>query len=170
VGFYFRKSLRFGLVTAISLVGCATEHTVIISNPAGAKVTVNNHYIGETPVIFSVNRNDWPETNAFPCKLELEGYSPADCTFSGQRWQHIVGDIFTLGTIRIFRGPYGLRDEIRRDLRPLTAPRQLEERRAPAAPRGRDSSPTGTRRCTTEQILSMKKSGLDDDQVRRACE
>jgi len=99
------------------LVGCGTERTIIRSNPSGATVTINNRTVGTTPVEYAVNRSDWPVDNTFLCRLDLEGYGPADCTFRGARWRHIIGEINTLGLIRIFRGPYGLSDEYRFELR-----------------------------------------------------
>ncbi len=115
------------LLAASLLAACGTEHTLIRSDPSGAKVTINDKMIGTTPAEFAVNRSDWPSNNTFKCRLEMENYDPTDCTFQGARWRHVVGDIFTLFLIRIFRGPYGLADEYDYKLRPLTGLPQLDK-------------------------------------------
>jgi hypothetical protein len=65
-------------VCAISLGACG-EATRIRTTPTGAKVWLNDKYVGESPVVAHFTNSEWGDVlrknnNALPYKLELDGY------------------------------------------------------------------------------------------------
>jgi hypothetical protein len=90
------------LLALSASLGCS-ESTVIRSSPPGAQAFVNDRFVGVTPTVFTVPRAQFDEK--FECRVELDGYEPATqnlrkVTAPGR----IVGGVFTLGIVSIFKG------------------------------------------------------------------
>ncbi len=87
----------------LALAGCS-ESTLIRSYPPGAKVYVDNQYQGVTPCGVTVPRSKF--TSNVQARLERDGYEPLTATLRehvcGGR---VVGGIFTLGIVFIFKRP-----------------------------------------------------------------
>jgi hypothetical protein len=100
-----RATRRVGVIAlSVAMVGCA-ESTVIRSYPPGAKLLVNDHFKGITPVVLTVRRSEFVDAN-FRVRLEHDGYATADEKLQkrvcGGR---IVGGVFTLGFVLLFKRP-----------------------------------------------------------------
>lgn len=73
-----KKNIALFLSALLFLSSCVSS-TTIISRPPGARVFVNNEYLGETPVVYSDTKIAF-STNMVT--LEKEGYEPLHTTFS----------------------------------------------------------------------------------------
>jgi PEGA domain-containing protein len=101
------KVLALFLATLLG-PGCG-ESTLLRSRPAGAKVWVNDKYIGTTPVEYFCPRPEFSQPQRY--RLELDGYLPSQGELS--RYVHpgrIIGGGFSLGISLIFKRPVGFRD------------------------------------------------------------
>jgi hypothetical protein len=88
----------------VALAGCA-ESTVVRSYPAGAKVYLNGELKGITPIVLTVPRSQFSDENS-RVRLEHEGYDSAEATLRTQVCPgRVVGGVFTLGIVLIFRRP-----------------------------------------------------------------
>ncbi len=94
----------------VTLVGCAEEMDVR-SMPAGAMVYEGTKSFGVTPTTFRVPRSQWRDQ--FVLRLEHDGYEPAQVTVPTEVAKgRIVGGIFTLGIVWLFKRPTTLPDEV----------------------------------------------------------
>jgi hypothetical protein len=117
------------MVTALAFLGCATllsscvETTTIVTNPPGAKVTINGHFIGITPVLFNVRRNEWPDTNRFVYRIERDGFILKEGEFVGNvAVGRIIGSFFSSAGLSLaWNGVMTLPDEVEIDLDPIAA-------------------------------------------------
>ena len=115
--------MKFGLrgviagVVAVATVGCAsimhgtTQKIGISSSPTGAKVTVNNMLLGNTPVFADLKRGQ-----EHIVAIEMEGYEKSQLTLtksvSGWVWGNIVfGGLIGLAVDAISGGLYNLSPE-----------------------------------------------------------
>lgn len=83
------------LATAVLFTSCAST-TLIKSNPEGAKVYIENAYVGQTPYSYSDTKIVGSTTSI---RLEKEGYDPLYATFSRNEKADvgaIIGGVFTL--------------------------------------------------------------------------
>ena len=105
--------LAAALVGALWLSGCA-ETTVIRAYPPGTKVVVNGQVAGIGPTIdYSVPRSEMPSDGVFHYRAEREGYRPADGEFRTHIGNgRVVGTIFTLGVLFLFKSPATLPEEV----------------------------------------------------------
>ena len=92
------------IALSVAMVGCA-ESTVIRSYPLGAKLFVKDHFKGITPLVLTVPRSEFAEED-FRVRLEHDGYATAEEKLQkrvcGGR---IVGGVFTLGIVLLFKRP-----------------------------------------------------------------
>ncbi len=112
-------------IAAVSLVilcclGCG-ESTLIRTRPEGARLWMNDHYVGTTPVEYSCSRAKFSQPQRY--RLELDGYQ----TSQGQLSRHvhpgrIIGAGFSLGISMIFKRPVGFRDRYDFSLVPQLPP------------------------------------------------
>ena len=90
-----------GLVGAMLLAGCA-ERVLFRSAPPGAKVFVDDTYVGDTPTHFSTR-----SVVLRTYRVEMQGYPPVEGALephlAGGR---VVGAIFTLGIVAMARPMY----------------------------------------------------------------
>lgn len=90
-------SLLLGLSTFTS---CATimhgtrQSIGIASNPTNATVWVDKNYVGNTPLIVEMSRN-----NNHMLRIELDGYLPYEAAFSRQLSGWVFGNIVFGGVI-----------------------------------------------------------------------
>lgn len=106
------KSLKIvaALALMLALSGCATlfgdnERTVAVnSNPAGAKIFLNNQYVGATPAVITINQLWSPNT----LQIEKPGYTPAV--------QMIDGKFQPVGVLNILFWPGFIVDAISGDM------------------------------------------------------
>ena len=89
------------LLLLLLAAGCA-ERAWIRSAPPGANVYVNGHFIGITPVVYSVHR---PEFNRpLRYRLECDGYGAVEGELQKRiGTPRIVGACFTLGLSLLFK-------------------------------------------------------------------
>jgi hypothetical protein len=116
------RSRSSALLLCLALVasGCA-EATRVRSMPAGAMVYEGDRSFGVTPTVFRVPRSRWKDH--FELRLELDGYDTAEVTVPTQvAGGRIVGGIFTLGFVWIFKRPTTLPDTVDVRLVPKLAP------------------------------------------------
>ena len=94
----------FMLACCLVGAGCS-ESTMIRSYPMGSKVYVNGSFAGVTPLPYQVEPSKF-STEDFTVRLEHPGYSDAQGTLRKQSCPgRIVGGVFTLGILFIFKGP-----------------------------------------------------------------
>jgi hypothetical protein len=101
--------LRVLAITAIlGCVGCG-ESTLVRSRPDGAKLWVNDRFIGPTPVEYSCSRSEFSRPQRF--RLELDGYQTAEGELRKRVMPgRIVGGSFSFGISLLFKRPTGFRD------------------------------------------------------------
>lgn len=88
----------------VALAGCA-EYTVVRSYPPGAKLYRDGNLEGLTPVTVRVPRSEFSEEN-FRIRLEHVGYQPTEGTLRTQVCGgRVVGGVFTLGIVLLFKRP-----------------------------------------------------------------
>lgn len=94
------KTLILTLLSISTLSSCATimhgtrQSVGIASNPSCANVWVDRNFVGNTPLIVEMKRNE----NHF-VRIELEGYEPYEATFSKQLSGWVFGNIIFGGVI-----------------------------------------------------------------------
>ena len=105
-----RDPLRAATLTLAALLclGCG-ESALLRSRPPGAKVWVNDKYIGTTPVDYFCPRAEFSQPQRY--RLELDGYQPSQ----GELSRHIhpgriIAASFSAGISMIFKRPVGFRD------------------------------------------------------------
>ncbi|MCI0920940.1 PEGA domain-containing protein [Sphingobacterium rhinopitheci] len=89
------RKLPIILAAATLFTSCASQ-TLIKSNPEGAKVFIQDAYVGVTPFAYSDTKIVGSTTNI---RLEKEGYSPLVTTFSRNEKADvgaIIGGVFVL--------------------------------------------------------------------------
>jgi hypothetical protein len=92
-----------GTVAMILLGGCS-ESVLIRSYPAGAKVYVNDDFIGVAPSVYTTKHSQIGKSHRV--RLERNGYEPReDLLRTGICGGRIAGGIFTLGIVLLIRGP-----------------------------------------------------------------
>jgi hypothetical protein len=93
-----------GLALLVAVAGCA-ESTEIRSYPLGARIAVNGRFIGTSPVTFTVPRQEFA-AQEFTVTAEHEGYEPGEIRLQKRICPgRIVGGVFTLGIVLLFRPP-----------------------------------------------------------------
>lgn len=93
-----------GATLGIGVSGCS-EWASIKSYPPGAKAYIDDQYIGSTPVGVAIPRSQ--VTTPHTWKVEFRNCEPAEGHLQTRVAPgRIVGYIFTLGIVAIFRGPY----------------------------------------------------------------
>lgn len=99
-----RKRSLAVLFLSTAVVGCA-ESAVVRSYPAGSKVYVNGAYEGLTPLGVTIPREQF-DAGQYAVRLEHEGYTPEDGTLRTETCRgRIVGGVFTLGIVLLFKPP-----------------------------------------------------------------
>jgi len=157
------------LITVFTFAACA-ETAAIHSYPPGARLSVNGKVIGITPVEFRVPRDEW--VDRFDYVLERPGYE----TMRGELPQgvtkaRIIGAIVTSGILLVFKRPTNFkRDRFDFEMTPTGVPPAATAPPVPPASAPVVREERAPIACSAEQVLAMKRSGLSDDQVRRACE
>jgi hypothetical protein len=101
-------------------LGCG-ESTVIRTRPEGAKLWMNDTYVGTTPVEYFCSRAKFSQPQRY--RLGLDGYE----TSQGELSRHvhpgrIIGGGFSLGISMIFKRPVGFRDRYDFSLVPQLPP------------------------------------------------
>ena len=89
------RKLSIVLAAATLLTSCASQ-TLIKSNPEGAKVFIQDAYVGTTPYAYKDTKIVGSKTNI---RIEKEGYSPLSTTFSRNERADvgaIIGGVFVL--------------------------------------------------------------------------
>ena len=85
-------------------LGCA-EYVAIKSYPGGAKASVDGVVIGSTPATTNIPRSEVGKPHTW--RVEFRNCDFAEGTLeTGIAGGRIVGYIFTVGILAIFRGPY----------------------------------------------------------------
>jgi hypothetical protein len=62
--------VRLGVLSSF---GCGAEHAALSTNPPGARIFVNEKFVGLSPTTFMVGRNEGTHYRAV-----LDGYPPAE--------------------------------------------------------------------------------------------
>jgi hypothetical protein len=113
-----QKRLTLCVAGFVFLSGCA-EHTVIRTWPPGAKVTINDKFIGVSPVPFVVEADE-PLPAVFHYRLEREGCVTKEGEFpSVVAKGRVVAAVFTLGIVYLFKRPRTIEGRYDFELTPL---------------------------------------------------
>ena len=133
------------LIAPLALVAGCAESTLIRSYPMGARISVNGNFIGTSPVVFSVPRNQF-SAQEFTVTAEHPGYEPGTSTLQKRTCPgRIVGGVFSLGISLIFKRPTCFDD-----------PQNVSLVALPAAPAGA-AKPTVNERL--EQLETLRREG-----------
>jgi hypothetical protein len=98
-----RHAVRYLALSAL-LSGCA-ESTLVRSYPAGAKVFLNGDFKGITPIALTVPHAQF-SAGTFRVRVEHEGYTSEERTLQTETCSgRVVGGVFTLGILLIFKPP-----------------------------------------------------------------
>jgi hypothetical protein len=103
----YRCSVRFVaalLIFALCLSGCA-EYVTIKSYPGGAKAYVDGQVIGTTPAHTDIPRSQVGKPHTWRVEFRNCDFAEGNLE-TGVAGGRIVGYIFTVGILAIFRGPY----------------------------------------------------------------
>ena len=84
--------LSFLLTSCATLINGKTQEVVINSSPAGADVTINNEYVGITPLDAKVVRK-----YDFDIILTKDGYVSVNKTYSKELDPIVLGNLFIGG-------------------------------------------------------------------------
>lgn len=96
----FSSMVLLGTLFATSLTSCATimhgsrQSVGIASNPSNANIWVDGCYVGNTPIIVEMTRNN----NHF-VTIQLDGFLPYQATFSKELSYWVFGNIVFGGVI-----------------------------------------------------------------------
>jgi len=98
-----RRSVA-SMAAAVLLSGCA-ETAVVRSYPAGARLYLNNQYVGITPAAINIPREQF-DAGQYGYRLEQDGYEPIEGTLRTETCRgRVVGGVFTLGVVLLFKRP-----------------------------------------------------------------
>lgn len=89
-------SLIFLLTSCATIMHGSRQSIGITSNPSNASVWIDSMYLGNTPIIVELARN-----NNHSLKIELEGFQPYEAIFTRQLSGWIFGNIIFGGIIGI---------------------------------------------------------------------
>jgi hypothetical protein len=118
-------SLRLVAALLVATTACA-HRTRIESVPSGAAVYVANAYVGTTPLLYSTPATELRD--GVPIRVERPGHAPVDATLkTGIQAKRIVGGVFTLGLVPLFKWPRTYEPVHRFSLRPLSKEEALAE-------------------------------------------
>lgn len=107
-----------------SLVGCA-HLTRLETNPSGASVFVNDQFQCITPCLYGTGATQLAE---LPLRIERPGYETVrDHLKTTILTSRIVGGLFTLGLVPLFKWPHTFQSVHSFNLRPLSREERLEE-------------------------------------------
>ena len=140
-----RRSLSL-ITAALFLTGCS-EAYVIRSYPDSVRMSVNEQYVGITPVVVPLKRS---EMRPYRWTAEKEGYETQEGTMKPRIGVgRIFGYIFTVGLLAIFKGPQYMPD-LMVDMKPLpkttsAAPAEGPSSVTVSAPRDSARRSTSTR-------------------------
>jgi len=85
------------------LQGCA-ESVMIVTDPPGANVFVNDKLVGLSPTEYSVEKDQL--AREYSLRLEKPGFAPVADTLRTRRMPgRTTGAVFTLGILYLFRSP-----------------------------------------------------------------
>jgi hypothetical protein len=148
-----------------ALIGC--EHaTMIHSVPSGASVYYQGRVIGITPTRFGVARSDNADT--FPLTLEREGYRTEEVTISKQvAPARIVGGIFSLGILWLFKSPSTLPDPVNVTLYPVEVAAHPAPSAAVAPPQSNPSSDDASVDARLRKVQGLFDRGVITEQEYR---
>lgn len=117
------KKTSFFLASIVLFTSCASR-TLIKSNPEGAKVYIEDAYVGETPYSYSDTKIVGSTT---AIRIEKEGYAPLSTTFSRNEKADvgaIIGGVFVLFP---FLWTMKYKEQRMYDLQPLTSAKKTEK-------------------------------------------
>ncbi len=107
----------------LAAAGCA-HRTRINSNPPGASVYVRDRFACLTPCLYSTPSSQLQDHT--PLRIERPGYQTIDTELkTGTHASRIVGGLFTLGLVPLFKRPHTYDAQHSFTLRPLTSQERL---------------------------------------------
>ena len=123
---------RLAMLPFVILAACA-DSTLIRTEPPGAAIYVRKNFVCLSPCEYSAPRSEFsPHT---PLRIEKTGYQPIETELKSKIMpSRIVGGVFTLGIVPIFKRPYTYYSHQEYALSPITvaaapvAPVQPEQR------------------------------------------
>lgn len=142
------------LIAGVANVAACAESTTVRSFPSGAKLYVNNEYVGTTPATVVIPRSKWSDAPSY--RVELDGYEPAEgrfaTTIGGGR---VTGAVFTVGLSALFKRPSTFaQDEYVFNLSP-----------SPISPGPETNQDSPERRL--ERVDALRRKGAITDQEHR---
>jgi hypothetical protein len=119
------RSFRLVAVLLALTISCA-HRTRIESVPSGASVYIANAYVGTTPLLYSTPATELRD--GVPIRVERAGNAPAEGTLKTSiHVKRIVGGVFTLGLVPLFKWPRTYDTVHRFSLRPLSKEEALAD-------------------------------------------
>ena len=89
---------------AVAIAACA-DATRVRTTPAGAALYVRDGFICITPCVYEAPRSQF--STHTPVRVELDGYEPVESELkTAVLAGRIVGGVFTLGIVPIFKRPH----------------------------------------------------------------
>jgi hypothetical protein len=124
-------------------IGACAETTTVFTEPPGARVFVNDAFVGTSPVVYRVPRSAWPADDQFRARIEKAGYIPQTQDLDlVHRPERLELAIYTCGLSAFFLHYLTFRDSYSYYLDPQSAasipapqrqPAHIEEARLPLA-------------------------------------
>jgi hypothetical protein len=100
-----QRARGIGLLAVVSMIAGCAESTMIRSYPVGARISVDGHFVGAAPAKFVTSRQDF-EQKTFVAVAEHPGYQKTEYTLQKTTCKgRIVGGVFTLGILFLFKRP-----------------------------------------------------------------
>ena len=87
-------------LVVLSSFGCGAETAALRTTPPGAKIFVNDKFVGVSPTTFTIGRNDGTHYRAV-----LDGYAPAEGQLESRiAPERVFASFVTVGFFSIFMG------------------------------------------------------------------
>jgi hypothetical protein len=113
-------------LVAIALASACAHRTRILTQPPGASVFIADQFTCITPCMHSTPATELEDRT--PLRLEREGYEPVSAELqTGYMTSRIVGGLFTLGLVPLFKWPYTYNSTHEFVLTPMSRERRLAE-------------------------------------------
>jgi hypothetical protein len=116
-----KHSRGIGMVALLTIIAGCGESVMIKSYPVGARISVDGTFVGATPAAFVTSREQFDAKN-FVAVAEHPGYQRTEYTLQKTTCAgRVVGGVFTLGILFLFKRPTCFQSPQYIDMPPLPA-------------------------------------------------
>jgi hypothetical protein len=120
------RRLHGPALALLALASACAHRTRILTQPPGASVFIADQFTCITPCMHSTPATELEDRT--PLRLEREGYEPVTAELqTGYMTSRIVGGLFTLGLVPLFKWPYTYHSTHEFSLTPMSRERRLAE-------------------------------------------